>query len=219
MKKISALLPVLALSLLFFSCQKELSVDTTGAGGNNGNNNEPATLTGNWNFLHLYMDVSSTATGNVLGSALKSVTAYKTTSVNNTGTLSFTADKFSVANMGYRLLDTAHVSYTGYFNEEEDIPFDFDIEPYSGSGKYQQVGSDSLYFPDGSVFQGLEIDGQEITSSAASGAKYAIKSDTLLIYANVNVTKDTTITDDNTGIRVKFNITQQAITVGSFKKK
>ncbi|MBN8790037.1 MAG: hypothetical protein J0I84_23385 [Terrimonas sp.] len=214
MKKIF-ILPFIA--MVFFSCQKEMSVDTINNGGN-GNNPDPVVaLEGNWSFLNLYMDVSSTATGSVSGIPLVAVTAYKTTSINNTGTLAFTTDNFSVTNMGYTLSDTAYVSYKGLYNEEEKIPFDFDIDPYSASGKYQKIGTDSLFFPNGSVFQGLEIDGQEITSSAASGAKYAIKSDTLLVYANVNVSKDSTISEN--GVSIKFRVDQKATTIGSFKKK
>ncbi|MFT3945819.1 MAG: hypothetical protein QM763_02500 [Agriterribacter sp.] len=212
MKKIF-ILPFIV--MIFFSCQKEMSVDTINNGGNG--NDDPVSLGGNWSFLNLYMDVSSTATGSVSGIPLVAVTSYKTTSVNNTGTLTFASDDFTVTNMGYTLSDTAYVSYTGLYNEEEKIPFDFDIDPYSASGKYQQIGTDSLYFPDGSVFQGLEIDGQEITSSAASGAKFTIQSDTLLVYANVNVSKDSTISEN--GVSITFRIDQKATTIGSFKKK
>lgn len=192
-----------------------MSVDTINNGGNGGGSNNPTTLTGDWKFLNLYMDVSSVAEGNYSGIPIAATTTYKTTSVNNTGTITFTTDKFAATNMGYSLTDTAYVSYTGNMNEE--IPFDFDIEPYSASGSYQQVGTDSMYFPEGSVFGGLEIDGQEITSSAASGAKYAIKSDTLLVYANVHVVKDTTIKEN--GVSVRFRMEQKATTIGSFKKK
>lgn len=198
-----------------------MSIDTLGTNSGGNNNPDPTSLTGDWRFLNLYMDVSSTATGSYAGVAVKAITSYETTSINNTGTLSFTEDKFSVTNMGYGLNGIAHVvSYTGPIKDfEQDIPFDFEIPSYNASGRYNKIGNDSLYFPDGSLFQGLEIDGQQITSSEPSGTKYAIKSDTLLVYANVNVIKDTTIKDDNTGISIKFRIDQKATTIGSFKKK
>lgn len=215
MKKLSSLFPFMVMVLLFFSCQKELSVDTI---NNNGNNN--TTLIGDWRFIDLYMDVSSTATGNIPGATIKTITTYSTTSIKNTGAITFTSDKFTVTDMGFSISDTARVtSYIMGTTTNEYIEFGGDIPPYDGSGKYQKIGTDSLYFPDGSVFQGLEIDGQEITSSNATGAKYAIKSDTLFVFANVIIAKDTIVKDDNTGINIKFRVDQKATTIGSFKKK
>lgn len=208
---------ILIVSITIFSCSKEKSIDTLGV--NNNSNNTPTSLIGDWRFLNLYMDVSSTATGSFSGVSVKAITSYKTTSIKNTGTLSFATDIFKAVNMGYSIDDTVHVvSYTGPIKDfEQDIPFDFEIPSYNGTGKYKQIGSDSLYFPDGSVFQGLEIDGQQITSSEASGTKYAIKSDTLLVYANVNVSKDTTIKQN--GMSIKYRVDQKATTIGTFKKK
>lgn len=218
MKKIF-ILPFIA--MVFFSCQKEMSVDTiNNSGGNNNNGNDPVPLEGNWSFLNLYMNFSSSASTRENGVEVKFVTACETTSINNKGDMSFASDKFTATKLGYSIDDTVYV--TTYIMgipqpEVEKIEFGGDVPPYSASGKYQKIGNDSLYFPDGSAFQGLEVDGQPITSSAASGAKYVIKSDTLLVYQGVKISKDTIM--DIGGQSIKFRIDQNAITIGSFKKK
>jgi hypothetical protein len=218
MKKISILLFT---AIVFFSCGKEKSYEIPNNNGNtdttannNNNNNSTAALTGDWNFINLYMDVSSTATGNFAGQNIQSVTAYKTTSINNTGALSFTTNQYSGVDMGYSISTTIHVSSMGV---TDDVPFDYDIPPYSATGKYQKIGNDSLYFPNGSMFGGLDVNGQQITASAASGVKYAIKSDTLYVYANMNETRDTTM--NYSGVRVQFRMQNKAAVIGSFKRK
>lgn len=221
MKKVSTLLPVLLISVVFFSCQKELSIDTsTGGNNNNGNNNNNSTsIEGNWNFLNLYMNITSSTGTNILGTTQKAVASYETTSIKNTGSISFADNKFAFTNFGYSISTTMHIaSYTDQVKDfEQDVPFNFDIPSYSGSGKYQKIGNDSLYFPDGSLFQDLEINGQQITSSDPTGGKYAIKSDTLLLYMGMTVSKDSTVSQG--GMSLTYRVDQKANIIGTFKKK
>ncbi|MCC6287295.1 MAG: hypothetical protein IT249_05370 [Chitinophagaceae bacterium] len=203
--------------MIFFSCQKEMSVDTFS--NNGGNNNTPAPLEGTWNFLNFYANFSSTAVGKESGVDIKIVSACETTSINNKGNISFTSDKFTSSNIAYSISDTAYFTtyIMGIPQDKQDFQVKGDVPAYSASKTYQKIGNDSLYFPNGSAFQGLEIDGQQITTSAASGAKYTIKSDTLLIYANINAGKDSTISQN--GLSIKFRVEEKATTILTFKKK
>lgn len=197
-----------------------MSIDTLGStnNNNNNNNNNSGAIEGNWDLINVYMDVASIATGKVSLVDIKFVTSYKTTTINNKGGISFTADKFIVTDMGYSVSTTIHSEqYVGPQKSEMDLPFDYDIPAYSGSGKYKKIGNDSLYFPDGSVFQGLEINGQPVTNSEPTGGKFAIRSDTLFMYASADVFKDSTITQNATTIKMRIN--QKGSTISAFKKK
>lgn len=205
---------VFLFSVTMFSCKKELSVDRLGRGGDN----NPGSIAGDWNFLNLHTDASSTATGSYLGVPVKVIYAYASNSVNNTGTVSFTANSFTVNKMGFDVSTKAHITtYTGPVKDEQDVPFSFSVPAYGYNGGYKQIGSDSLYFPDGSLFQELEINGQQITNADAGGATFAIRSDSLFIYQTISQTRDSTVTEND--ISIKLSVEEKATNIASFKRK
>jgi hypothetical protein len=208
----------------FFSCQKELSVDNSlpGSSDNNGNpggGTGNASIIGDWNFLALELDLSSTTEANVFGDKLKTSASYETTTTNNSGILTITSDNTESKNLTYSISTEIYVmsSTNGVpdFDEPLSIPFDFDVPPSNGSGKYVQVGTDSLYFPEG-TFISIPAASSGLPSDIAgepTGAKFSIVSDTLRILGNINQTG----TQNQGG--VNFVVTQKGSAVAIFKRK
>ncbi len=183
MRNIPATLSVLLLAFTLFSCQKELSFEK-----DPGNNN-PASLLGTWKFLGLNASVEATSTfylGNVPG---KEVVTYSTTTQNNRGFLTVTSNTMKTIDLGYTVTaDVKLIKYAGgqIVNEQHE-QLDFDFPPGSARSDYQQVGSDSLYFPNGSIFDIPDTNGQQLPgASDPAGARFTITGDTLVIKSAVN---------------------------------
>lgn len=98
-------------SCIFFSCQKELSIDSSlpsNNANNNGNNSGNTSIIGDWSFIGADMDVSSTgkATDDMLGN-IEITTSYKTTTINNKGSLKITATDIISTDLSYTISTNA----------------------------------------------------------------------------------------------------------------
>lgn len=204
------LLLLLAFSLL--SCQKELSFENSSPGNNN-----PAALLGTWKFIELKVAVESGSTFDNYGVPGRMVATYTATTQNNRGVLTVTTDKMKTTDLGYTL--TAEVKMVTYLGGNPvDQPLyeqlDFEMPPSSASSNYQQAGSDSLYFPNGSIFDIPDTNGQQPPGpSDPAGARFTINGDTLVIKSAVN--RSTIIKQGND----ELEVTQKVNAAATFLKQ
>ena len=210
MRRIPTFLFILFLAFSLLSCQKELSFEN----GSPGNNNLPSLL-GNWKFLVLDVSVESSSTFDYGGIPGRIVATYVATTQNNKGLLTVTADQMKTTDLGYTI--SANVQLMTYLGgipvdpQPHEEQLDFDVPSSSTSSDYQQIGSDSLYFPNGSIFDFPDTNGQQLPgASDPLDATYAISGDTLFIHSSIN--KSTTATQNGT----EYEITQKVDGVATF---
>ncbi|HET9057108.1 MAG TPA: hypothetical protein VFN30_09715 [Chitinophagaceae bacterium] len=133
------------------SCQKEVSDDIIG-----GNANSP--LLGTWKFS--YLDVKAkiyvVTTDGVDEEKAITLTNYTTT--NNKGNAVFTASDFMSEGLSYDINTISNVYFytNGVLEDSLIFPFQVSVPPISASGKYQLVGTDSVYFKGGFIEAGLD---------------------------------------------------------------
>jgi len=178
-------------TLLFVSCQKELSIDTIngpvgGPGGGGGSNS----LIGNWKFLELIANTESSveATDGTDTEKAVTVSSYKT--INNKGTITFDATKMSSSGVGYDINDTAftYLYINGVLFDSIDFPFSFTVPSSSGQTNYKVIGTDSIYFESG-FFAVPSADPQ---ATQAGGAKFKIEGNVLTLTTNSSTTESET---------------------------
>jgi hypothetical protein len=207
MRSIPAFLLMLLLAFSLLSCQKELSFENPSTG------NKPASLLGVWKFNELTTSVESGTSFNYGGVPGKIVATYATTTQNNKGILTITADKMETSGLGYTISTDVKVrAYSGgILVDEQDDHIDFELSSSSASSDYQQIGSDSLYFPNGSIFDIPDTNGQQLPgASEPFGARYAINGDTLFIQSAID---RSSIAIQN---GVEYEVTQKVDGVSSF---
>jgi len=218
MKAFGNFMLLATVSVMFFSCQKELSIDRSGSDGNPDENNGNTSIIGDWSFVAADMDVAvaGEATDITLGN-VKFTNAFKTTTLNNKGSLKFTSTDFQSTNLSYSVSTNIQVITTipGFPPDVESIPFNFDMPASNSSGKYQQIGNDSLYFPDGTFISVPEASGgvPSSVSGGPGGARFSIVSDTLKIFGGI----DTTSVEQVQGLL--FSVKQKSSVVLKYKKK
>lgn len=192
MRNVPVGLSILLLVFTAISCQKEFSFEHSSPG-----NNDPASLLGNWNFLELSASVESASTFNLGGVPGKIVATYHTVTQENKGFLTVTSGTMKTTGLGYKIVaDVIVTTYGGgQVIDEQHEQMDFDMLSGSGSCNYQQIGSDSLYFPNGFIFDIPDTNGQQLAlDSEPVGAMFEIKGDTLII--QLPVSRSVTTTQD-----------------------
>lgn len=183
MRSIPTFLFMVLLAFSLLSCQKELSFENPSPGNN------PASLLGVWKFNGLSVAVESGTTFDYGGVPGRIVATYATATQNNKGILTVTADKMETTDVGYTISATVKIiTYLGGIPlDPQEEQLDFDLPSSSASSDYQQVGSDSLYFPNGSIFDIPDTNGQQPPgASDPVGARFTITGDTLVIKSAVN---------------------------------
>lgn len=218
MKTLINFILFVAVSCLLFSCQKELSIDSSLPSNGDGNNSGNTSIIGDWSFISADMDVTSSAQAidDILG-AIKIIMSYKTTTINNKGSLKITTTDFQSTDFAYSISAKMRVqsSVGGIPAPDQEMPFDFDIPASSSSGKYQQIGSDSLYFPDGAMISVPDGAGgiPSSTSSGPTGTKFTIVSDTLKLFGGLNNSFSQNINGQD------FSVIQKAAVILKYKRK
>lgn len=151
-----ALLIFVAPLLLVYSCKKSSS------------STPPNPLVGNWNFL--YIKANGTSSGSAAG--LTYVTAASFTTVNNSGSATFTKTSMELSHVAYSINTNATTSiYQGStLLSTQSTPYTQTVPATSDTAAYQIIGTDSIYFPNGSPVPG-----------ATNGGRFSINSDTLQI--------------------------------------
>jgi hypothetical protein len=182
----------LVATLIFTSCQKGLNYslsspqDTT-SNNNNGRDTGNA-ITGTWNFLSMHVSMRTTARFHLDSAEDKTISKSNYTTQNNTGTLVIDDSVITVSNLSYTVNSTVrgYIYKNNVLTDSSKMPFSFSLPAVNTSGKYKLIGSDSIYFPEGSI---MTISGTSSTAQP-SGAKLKIIGDTLKITQTVR--KDTT---------------------------
>lgn len=189
MRNVPVRLSLLLLAFITISCQKELSFENTPG------NNNPASLLGNWNFHGLEASVESASSFNLGGIPGKIVATYHTATRDNKGTLTVTSGTMNTTDLGYKIAaDVKVITYGGgQIIDEQDEHIDFDLSSSNASSDYQQIGSDSLYFPNGFMLDIPDTNGQQLDgASDPAGARFRISGDTLVIQSVVSRSATTT---------------------------
>lgn len=166
------LLALLALSLVFVSCKK--SNDS----GNSGQ------LIGNYKFLYVSLQSQDIAEESAGGQTEKTITYSNYTTVQNSGTVSFTADSIAAHGVGYTATFDAlgYVYLNNVLTDSLSFPFSETYPPTNSATKYDIIGKDSIYFHGGYPTAGL---GGGSTIAPPSGGRFSFKSDTLFIVSHV----------------------------------
>jgi hypothetical protein len=167
---LSAILVILTMG----ACKKSNS------GGNSSSTNS---LTGTWTFVDLNSDGNLTATeSGIISGKIVDITDF--TTIDNSGTITFTADSMSGSGVGYTI-DTTYTTYTyvGSTNDTVTTPYTTTVAPTSSSTSYQQIGSDSIYFGSGTPFYVSLYAGDTVK---IEGAHYSISGDTLTLTSTIN---------------------------------
>jgi hypothetical protein len=191
MRNVPIGLSILLLAFTAVSCQKELSFENTPG------NNKPVSLLGNWDFHELKVSVEAVSTfylGDVPG---KEVVTYSAVTQNNRGFLTVTANMMKATDLGYTVAAEVKLikDAGGQIINEQYEHLDFERPPGSSSCNYQQVGSDSLYFPNGFIFDIPDTNGQPFDgTSDPAGARFRITGDTLIIQSSIS--RSATATQD-----------------------
>lgn len=207
MRSIPTFLFMLLLAFASPSCQKELSFENPSPGNN------PASLLGVWKFNGLSTAVESGTTFVYGGIPGRIVATYATATQNNKGILTITADKMQTSELGYTISTDVKVStYAGgILVDEQEEQLDFELPPGSASSDYKQIGNDSLYFPNGSIFDIPDTNGQQLPgASEPFGARFAISGDTLYIQSAIN--RSGTVVQNG----MEYEITQKVDGISSF---
>lgn len=210
MKSLVTLLSLFAFSFIFFSCQKELSLEPSAPGGN-----DNTSLTGNWKFDSLIASMEAATALTENGVPAKIVAKYKDTTENNAGTVTITSGSINASGLSYDFSAVATVDtyLAGIPVDSESAPFELAVPTYSANSNYKQIGTDSLYFPQGLFFVVPDPTGIIPQSSSPAGAKYKITGNSLAIM--FSLTQDTTITQSG----ITATITTKVNGVANFEKK
>ena len=138
---------------------------------------------GTWNFVDLSSNANLTATESGLISG-KIVDLTDFTTIDNSGTISFTADSMSGSGIGYTI-DTTYTTYTyaGTTSDTVTTPYTTTISPTSSSTSYQLIGSDSIYFGSGTPFSVSLYAGDTVK---IEGAHFSISGNTLTLTSTID---------------------------------
>ena len=205
-KRWSLYLPLM-LAMALFSCAEE-SIEP-----------EPVTpasgLKGEYDFVSVSIDAITTSESSQAGLIMRSVSKVIYTSKNNRGTYSFDGKNVIGTDVAYSIDTTLNtLFYTGDPEPlEMDMPFVVDLPPYSSTGTYRVIGTDSLFFEGGFV-SGPVSTGSPSMASPPSGGKFYFSGDLLVLTSRV----DHTSTVTEMGLTVT-NSTHGNTTVRLRKKK
>jgi hypothetical protein len=144
MKTLRALFFILSASVILFSCQKEVSLDS-------GNDAPPVVnpLLGNWKFVDFQAGTKVTIELTDAGVTLKTISTSNYTTANNRGLYEFTPDKVFAKGIAYDISTTVDVQLyeNNVFVESITEPFEFELPPTDLSSPYKLKG-DSIIFSD-----------------------------------------------------------------------
>lgn len=165
----------------FSSCQKEVNLPKEKP------ENLDAALVGNWKFIesHITSQVIDEVSSGGFGK-IKSVSNADYSTINNKGSLTIEETKILSKQIGYDVATVVKADFyqDDVFVESGEAPFNVSIAPSSSVTNYKRIGTDSLYFENGSFgqFEGTP-DGVQ---SKPAGVKYRIEGATLFLTSVAN---------------------------------
>ena len=113
------------------------------------------------------------------------VTISDYTTTNTGGSISFSGGVATTTNLTYEaIFDAVDSTYMDrQFAGVISAPYDITIPATSGTSRYQQIGSDSLYFPAGGAFTMGTTGG---TQTTPTGSRFSINGDTLVMTTRIH---------------------------------
>jgi hypothetical protein len=165
------LLIVAFLILLLFGCSKEKSLDPDDSVNN--------PLAGNWSFVSLNVKGQTIVEVDDPAFDVKTISNFEYTTINNTGTVVITADKFTYSNLSYAV-DT---TFRGYYYEDNilidsfDFPLVTELPATSVTTPYKFIPADSIYYSGGSP---MNMGGTTVNTQAGGG-RFRIENNQLII--------------------------------------
>jgi len=206
MKKYCPFLFVLAVVLTLASCQKEIHGNdvTSPTGGPAPADTIPNTTNtevGNWNFISLQGTLSQTAELTQAGQAIKGVSTSNFTSQNNAGTVKFDSVNMTATGITLTVNTTAKtlVYMNGSLFDSLQTPLNQNLPAQNATSGYKKIGTDSLYFQNGSF---LDVLTGGLLPSAPTGCKLAFSGNTM----KMTIVYDTVTTQDYQGVPAKLTI-------------
>lgn len=173
------LLLAASVSFFLFSCQKEITPLGGGTSAGNGNTGGGSTtnnrLIGTWKFLHLHAVTWSSNQSIVAGINQRTETTSDYVTINNVGTVVFTATTATNNNVGYAV-DTwtfNKVYENNVLIDTFTLPMAMAIPPNSSGGNYTMITADSIVNQNGNT---------------TAGAKLRFSNDTLFMNQKINET-------------------------------
>jgi hypothetical protein len=176
MKKLICPIVVGVSSLLWVSCQKEVSQEA-GLGSKD--------LQGNWKFIGMYSKTESIVELTDGIDSLKTVTQSEYNSIENTGTLKIDGSNMTSNGFGYTV-DTKAKGFVYENNVLVDTisaPFNFVLPSTSMVSPYVRINTDSIYFS-GDQFINIAA---STSLAQPTGVKLTFDGDKLLMNVNVAV--------------------------------
>jgi hypothetical protein len=155
-----------SIAILLVSCKKD-----------DANSNATA-IQGTYKLKSVSAKTNSTITGT---DGEKAVTVADYTSTNNAGTVVIDASKFTTTGLSYEVNATSTSSFyqDGEFVDSMSSPFHVVIPATSSSAPYKLIGTDSIYFQNGSITSGLTAG-----EFAGNGGKYTVSGNLLTLKQN-----------------------------------
>lgn len=176
--KRNLILTVSTLVIMLASCNKDHT---------NGDTNN---ITGTYKLQSVSAKTNSTLTTT---DGEKEIMVSEYTGTNNAGTIVVDGARFSATGLSYEVNSTA----TAYYYQDNELidsfsmPFNVKIPASNSVAPYKLIGTDSIYFSQGSFASPLTADGT--TQTAASGGKYTMSGNILTIKQSGS--KDSTFSD------------------------
>jgi hypothetical protein len=192
-----------SITLFLFSCQKELALDLPGANTTGGTGSVNNKLVGSWKFIQLHANTFASNEGTVAGLTQRTETTSDYTSINNTGTIVFTAQAMTNTNVGYAFDSWAFnkVFENGVLTDTFTVPLQGTIPPATASANYTSITADSIV---------VQAGGQGVTPV---GFKLKFSNDTLFMTQYVHETSVQNVQG------VNYNTVRRAVAVTTLKKQ
>jgi len=219
MRKFNPLLAVCACAITLFSCQKDISVDSTSRVNNNGNNNSGnnnsgnnsnQSIQGNWAFVSISAKTHTVQQVSAGGEVTKKGTLSDYTTENNKGDVTIDATKFIFSDMSYsaNILAKGYVYINNILEDTLEMPMPVSMPPFSATTTYKLIGADSI-----SMATGIISVGGLAKPTMASNGRYKIDGDKL--YITVHINEDNTQTIQ--GVPVLLHA--DAVATATYKRK
>ena len=192
----------------FAACQKGVEPFTDSETGSGGAGTS-ASIVGTWKFDSFSVNDQNTLTTVQSDTIYKTITNVNFATTNNSGTFTFKNDStFSANNIAY---DLSYITNSyNYANDvlidSNKIPASYPLDSLNTTNKYELIGNDSIYFPQGYVIS------FGTTLATAIGGKFKINGNILSIMLTVN--KDTS---NNSGI--PYNLIDEGTFTTILKKQ
>jgi hypothetical protein len=121
-------------------------------------------IQGTYKFKSISAKTNSTVTGT---DGEKEITTTDYTSINNAGTVVIDASNFTSTGFSYEVNSTTTASFyqNNQFVDSISEPFNVVIPPTNSTASYKLIGSDSIYFQNGSLASGIGGNGGRYTLS------------------------------------------------------